>query len=218
MGFSSIVSGFRVGTLALGLAVLAGGAMSLPVVAAPEPEVVPTRWELKAKFSPLRVLTVDTPEGPRAFVYMTYEVTNTTGQDVLFAPTFDLVTADGTVERSGKGVSAEATKKVIAYVNDPEVKDQIAVIGSLLQGEENARVGIVIWSGEQLRPGELTVYAAGFSGESTTVTPPKTAGGKAAAEGVVLRKTKSLTYRTPGEISQIKDTPMNPVETGWVMR
>ncbi len=205
------------GACVLALVVMAGlpvsGLMSR-AMAAPEPEVIPNRWEVRSTFSPVRLVTIDTPSGPVAYYYMTYTAQNNSGQDVLFAPTFDMVTDDGHIIRSGKGVNAEATKAVMAKANNAELQDQIAIIGPLLQGEENAKEGIAIWAAENLRPGEFTVYAAGFSGESVTVKPPA----PKEAEAVVLRKTRSLTYKAIGDATSLKGASIPVVEDRWVMR
>ncbi len=210
---------FRSGALVMGLVVCAGLACSPCVgiraaLAAPEPEVIPIRWEVRATFSPIRVVTVETPAGPAAYYYMTYTAQNNSGQDVLFAPTFDMVTDSGQIVRSGKGINADTTKAVMAAANNAELQDQIAIIGPLLQGEENAKSGIAIWTAEDLRPGEFTVYAAGFSGESVTVKPPAPKD----AEGVVLRKTRSLTYKAIGDASKLRGEPIAITEDRWVMR
>src|SRR5258707_477367 len=67
---------------------------------APEPDPIPRRWQLSIEPGPLRIATVEVPnEGPKAFFYMTYKVTNTSGGDLLFAPSFDLATNNGDVLR-----------------------------------------------------------------------------------------------------------------------
>ncbi|MCA3004145.1 MAG: hypothetical protein ACK51N_02410 [bacterium] len=156
---------------ALALSLSAGA-----LTAAPEPSPVPKRWQLDAAFSPLRVATVEVPNvGPRAFYYLTYKVANNTGQDLLFAGSFELATADGKVYRSGRNVPAEVTAELIARQSNPLLQDQIAILGNLLQGPENAREGLVVWPAEDLSPGTLTVYAAGFSGETAIVQAPRSA-------------------------------------------
>src|SRR5690606_4890038 len=59
--------------LGLMLLILPAGLMS---AWAPEPDPVPTRWELNFDAGPLRVIRLDTPSGPRHYFYMTYRVIN----------------------------------------------------------------------------------------------------------------------------------------------
>ncbi|CAN5689507.1 hypothetical protein BH11PLA1_BH11PLA1_02660 [soil metagenome] len=196
------------------LAALILAGLTPTLSAAPEPEVIAKRWELRATFSDLRVAKLDVNGTPRAFYYMTYTIENPAGQDVLFAPAFEMVTGDGVVVRSGKDVSAEVTARISGLTGNQEVQDQIAIIGPLLQGTENRKEGVVVWAAANLRPGEVTVYAAGLSGESTSVKPPTPKN----AEPVVLRKTRSLVYQTPGDLSLIGDQPIKAREDKWVMR
>ena len=59
-------------TLAAGSAITAGLATAPAVLAAPEPDPVPRRWELQIEPGPLRSATIDVPNyGPRKFFYMT---------------------------------------------------------------------------------------------------------------------------------------------------
>ncbi len=72
---------------------------------APEPDPIPRRWQLEIQPGPLRIATVDVKdEGPKAYFYMTYKVTNASGGDLLFAPSFDLATDQGDVLRSGSAM------------------------------------------------------------------------------------------------------------------
>ncbi len=75
------------------------GAATRPAVA-PEPDPVPTRWQLDLDISDLRVRTIQTDEGPRPFFYLTYQVTNNAGEDILFAPRWELATDQGDLLRS----------------------------------------------------------------------------------------------------------------------
>jgi hypothetical protein len=196
-----------VGVGALGLLAIA------PLSAlAPEPDPVPKRWELQVDASELRVTTVNLPEGPRKFFYMTFHATNNSGQDLLFAPSFQLSDGDGNVVRSGRDVPAAVTQKLLAETQNPFMQDQIGVIGELQQGAENARDGLVIWPAASLNPSQLTVYAAGFSGETKTVTSPD---GK---EKFILRKTLRLDFQAPGDLSGVTGQAFQVAERSWIMR
>src|SRR5205085_2147709 len=144
---------------------------------APEPDPIPRRWQLSIEPGPLRIATVDVPdEGPRTFFYMTYKVTNTSGGDLLFAPSFDMATNRGDVLRSGRDVPASVTKSLLESLGNSLLEDQISIVGNLLQGEGNAKEGLVVWPAPSLHLTDLEVYAAGFSGEtkSVEITDPKT--------------------------------------------
>ena len=184
---------------------------------APEPDPIPRRWQLDIQPGSLRIATVEVKEqGPKSYFYMTYKVTNASGGDLLFAPSFDLATDQGDVLRSGRDVPAEVTKSLLDSLGNKYLEDQISIVGNLLQGEGNAKEGLVVWPAGSLRLTQLEVYAAGFSGETKTVDiqDPKT--GKPAK--VTVRKTLQLRYQPPGEIRDQGSKPFDVIEQRWVMR
>ncbi len=191
-----------------------GLATATPMAAAaPEPDPVPRRWELQVDPGELRLVTVDVPNvGERKFFYLTFKVTNNSGQDMLFAPSFQLSDGDGNVVRSGHDVPQSVTQRLLAETQNPFIMDQIGVIGELLQGGENAKDALVIWPAGALNPSQITVYAAGFSGETKTVTSPD---GK---EKFVLRKTLRLDYKAPGDLSGVAGQAFPLTERSWIMR
>src|SRR5262245_17614592 len=184
---------------------------------APEPDPIPRRWQLSIEPGPLRIAAVDVgDQGPKSFFYMTYKVTNTSGGDLLFAPSFDLATNNGDVLRSGRDVPAAVTKHLLESLGNSLLEDQISIVGNLLQGEGNAKEGLVVWPAGSLRLTELEVYATGFSGEtkSVEITDPKT--GKASK--ATVRKTLQIRYQPPGEVRDQGSKPFEVLEQRWVMR
>lgn len=186
-------------------------------VGAPEPDPVPRRWQLDVKLGPLRITKVDVPGvGPRAFMYLTYKVTNASGTDVLLAPAWDLATSDGRITRSGRNVPASVTKELIKRLENPYLEDQISIIGVLMQGEENAKDGLVVWSMDDLRVDEVSIFGAGFSGEAKPVEVLNPQSGQ--HDKILLRKTLMSRYSTPGEIESQGSVPFEPSEVRWIMR
>jgi len=185
---------------------------------APEPDPVPERWQLDLEVGQLRVTTVPTREGPRPFFYLTYQVTNNSGEDLLFAPMWELATDDGEMRRSGLGVPRDVTRHLLARFDNPLLNDQLSMLGRLLQGRENAKQGLVIWPAEDLDVDTVQVFAAGFSGEfrSYMVPDPQNPG---EMTRFVLRKTRSLTYCTPGELRPLHNQELRLCERPvWIMR
>lgn len=189
---------------------------SIPAAAAPEPSPVPKRWELEFQPGPLRLAVVDTADGPRAFFYLTYKVTNNGPADLLFAPTFELAT-DETSEplRSGRDVPIAVTRAIMERLNNSLLEDQISVVGTILRGPENARESLAIWPVPHMRMSELSVYAGGFSGETASLDLPNA---KGQSEKKILRKTRMLRYRMPGELNPAASPEFEPYESRWIMR
>lgn len=199
----------RFGVLVVVLSVaclLAGGL-------APQPDALSRRWMLDTTFGPLRVLSVETPAGPRAFYYMTFKAVNNSGREQVLAPSFELVDGDGVITRAGRDVPSEAVAAAMARLNNPLLQDPISTIGPIGTGIENAKEGLVLFAAEDLTPGPVTVYAAGFSGETALVRPPGEG-----ARLVILRRTRELRFHDPGDLGGRRDVPLDLVESGWVMR
>lgn len=198
----------------IGWAILAGGlGIGSMLGMAPEPESVPRRWELRFEPGPLRVASVNVPDvGPRMFLYLTYRVTNNSGEDVFFAPSFDFSDGEGNVTRSGRDVPQAVNTQLKELVQGTYIQDQVQIIGDILQGEAHAKEGLVIWPLADMNPSEVVIYATGMSGESKTVTAPN---GK---DKFVVRKTVRLEYKAGGSMDGIKSTPIELVGRGWIMR
>lgn len=190
---------------------------TLPALAAPEPAPVPKRWEFDAQFSPLRITTVAMPEGgTRAYFYLTFKVTNLTGHDRLFVPSFELATDSGKVYRSGRDVPVAVVRDILDRLENPFLEDQIKITDTLLQGRENAKEGLIVWPAAELKLEEIKVYAGGFSGETATIEIPDAETGTKTK--VVLRKTKELVYRPGGEIDPAREHEVQLIRDGWIMR
>src|SRR5437870_4091815 len=84
---------------------VAVAALAPMMAIAPEPDPVPRRWQLEVEAGPLRVASVQVRDsGARSYMYMTYKAVNNSGEDLLFAPMFELSLGDGKVLRSGRDV------------------------------------------------------------------------------------------------------------------
>jgi hypothetical protein len=199
------------------LALLLAAWASPYALAGPEPAPVPKRWQLDVEAGPMRLAVVNLKGlGPRAYFYLTYKVINNSGQDLLFAPAWDLATDQATVFRSGKDVPVEATKAIIDGLDNPFLQDQISIIGTLLQGKENARQGVVIWPARDLKVEYIQVFGAGFSGETATIEAPDPQTGQ--PRQMLLRKSLLLRYRSPGELNPARSTSLDLTEKRWIMR
>ncbi len=197
--------------------VVATSSLAPSAWAAPEPSPLPKRWQLELKCSPVRLALVKGADGQdRPFFFMTYTVTNLSSSDLLFAPQFELSTDAGDVVRSGRDVPFAVTREIMARLNNPVLEDQIGIVGTLLRGEENAKEGVVIWAAPTVQLAELTVYAAGFSGETATVKVPNPETGQ--EEQKVLRKTLAMKYRAQGDMIAKDPGPLEPFDTRWIMR
>ncbi len=180
----------------------------------PEPDPVPRRWQLDVEIGPVRVITLKDREGvEKGFLYLTYTVINNSKEDLLFAPSFEAsFGGEGKPVRSGRNVPVEITKQLKDSTQNPDIQDQIAILGQLLRGRENSKVGLVVWPLVDANASELSLYWSGFSGETTVVEKPDT------HEKVTLRKTLMTRYVVPGTLIGQGSTPLVQSERRWIMR
>lgn len=206
-GFRTLAGLFAAAIAMLSVLVLAG--------LAPEPDPVPRRWQLSVEPGPLRMASVESNGQIQSYYFLTYKVTNTSDTDLLFTPMFDLVTENNEIVRSGRGVTTEVTRDILARLDNPYIQDQISIVGVLLQGEANAKEGLVVWAAPALHASELKVFGAGFSGETRGV-PVREADGS--TRNIMLRKTLMLTYKPQGDLRNMGSAVIPMVDKRWVMR
>lgn len=205
--------------LMMALATVLVGFITLPAMAqVPEPLPVTNRWELDFKPGPLRLASVQVDGEPKLFLYLTYEVRNFDSTELRFVPSFTLVSDQGQAVPSGQDVPAEVTREIMDKLRDPLLMDQISMIGPVKRGEEHTRRGLAIWPITDADPTELSIFAAGFSGESETLelTDPRTG----ETQSLVFRKTRHLRYQVPGQLraDQYGDRPIPELDARWIMR
>lgn len=204
--------------LTASLALILGLLLVPTSVAAPQPDPIPQRWQLDLEVGPMRLGSVEVPGvGPRTFAFLTYTVTNYSGQDLLFAPSFELATDQGTLVKGGQDVPASVTREILGRLDNPLILDQIRVLGTLQQGEENQRTGLVVFPFDDLDADEAAVYLSGFSGETDTVEFEDPMTGE--PKRILFRKTYQVRYALPGDINPYKSDPlMVKGIPGWIMR
>jgi hypothetical protein len=202
------------GVLALGVAALLGVGSSVGM--GPEPDPIPKKWELTVEPGNLRYASVDDGNGAKGYWYFTYKVTNATGKDMLFTPSFEMCNEKGDVVRSGRDVPAAVTKALLDKLDNQFLEDQISIVGTLLQGEGNAKEGLVVWPAPTLRFSEMEIYGSGFSGETKSIESKDAKTGKTTK--TILRKTLSLRYQPTGEVRDQGSKPFELIEKRWVMR
>ena len=169
-------------------------------LAHPKPKAVPERPEVNFQPCPLRIFR--SPTTGRWFWYMTYDISNYTGEDRIWAPTFTLYTDRGEVLESGRGVKREQVLELPDYVGDDMLELQHEIIGELYQGEGNTRSGLVVWKANRTDVNELSLFVAGISSETTIVEHPLT------GEKNTLQKTLMREYLIPGDATALGDAPI----------
>jgi hypothetical protein len=179
-------------------------------LAYPRPAPVAPRWELEFEPGALR-LYVDPHEG-EAYWYFTYMVTNRTGRDQVWAPTFALFTDAGEILASGRGVPSRVAADIRTLLGNEFLEHQNEIIGEIFHGRDHAKEGLVIWPAQHLEVNEVSLFIAGMSGETASVVNPVT------GERVLLRKTLQRDYLIPGDAIARGSKPVELRSQRWVMR
>lgn len=204
-------------TLVMVIASVSHSAVRSAFATAPEPSPLPTRWEFDLSVSPLRITTIQGEDGvARSFFYLTYSVTNRTGEDRLLTPLWELTTDHGETLASGRGVPPRVVQTLMKRLDRPLLEDQVQILGTLRQGRANTKHGLVVWPAHDLRIDEVVVYATGFSGESTRITTEDPETGE--VKTFVLRKTWMRRHPVPGDLIGIDGRRLEEAQTRWVMR
>jgi hypothetical protein len=180
----------------------------------PEPNVVPTSWELDLTFQAPRTIAVRLPGDDEAtlFWYMTYTVLNKTDGDQLYIPDIWLLSDAGDLVEGNRKIQPIVFEKIKAFVNNPLLLSPIKVAGRILQGDDHARDGVVIWKAPDHDVSDIIVFFGGITGETHEVKDPLT------GESRLLRKALQIDYDTPGDHRHVQRKPFVFKGAKWVVR
>ena len=182
---------------------------------APEPHIVPSSWELEIEHATPRVISVQLPgeDERRHYWYMTYTVTNRSGDDQFFVPEFTMITDRGDVLQANQGTPPRVVQIIKNREGNPLLERPTQIIGRLLQGPDNARDGMAVWPMPEHNVRNVRIFIAGLSGEIHTVEDPAT------GEERRLRKTLMLEYNLPGSERYMPEKRFMRAEPPeWVVR
>ena len=194
--------------LSAGMALSFQGRASLAV---PEPSRVPISWELSFRHGNMERVFVSVNGKDQAFWFMRYTVTNTSDRDILFTPSFELVAETGTALEAFKNVPNAVFEKIKSNFSNPLLVSPNNVYGKLLQGEDNAKDGVVIFPAIDPDARNFRLFVMGLSGETSDVENPMT------HKKVILQKTLELDFNIPGQAIGI-EPKCGLTATKWVMK
>lgn len=179
----------------------------------PRPALFPTSWELDFEHGMPQRIVVDVPgRGPQAYWYLTYTVTNNTDSEQVFLPAFELMSEDGSIARSDRGIPAAVFDAIKTREKKPLLEPFHQIGGSLRLGEDQARDGVAIWQERGGRKGRFSIFVDGLSGETAAV--------KLGDREVILRKQLQLNFHVRGDDVYRGEDPITADDEAraWVMR
>lgn len=159
---------------------------------APEPQIVSPSWNLDVQFSDPQVIAVPGPNGVEWYWYMTYEVTNETGEDRLFIPDITVANNAGEIVEANHNISPLAFSMIQRVQQNDLLESPAQIIGTIRQGSDYAKDGVIIWREFDRPYSQFYVFFAGFSGESAVVEHPTS------GEEIHFHRTIMLTFDAPG--------------------
>lgn len=216
--------------LVLAAVLCVSAAWVLDADAAPKPSPVPPSWQLDIVYEAPMPIMVEDPggRGRKLYWFMRYQVVNRTGADRIFVPEVALYTDTGQVVRGGAGIAASVVSQIKKAINDPIARDLTGITGKILQGEDNAKRGIVVFEDFDPEAGAFDIFLSGLSGETARIDLPVPvkvtrmgAGGKleeVEVEQLVLTKTLRLRYELRGDLQSRLETDAVRIKQDWVMR
>ena len=179
----------------------------------PEANIVPTSWQLDFKYHHPRAIAVRLPGEtvPRTYWFLTYTVTNNSGEDQNFVPEIMLLTDAGDLVRANRNIPPRVFATIHQELSNPLLRSPTEVVGRLLQGPDNAVDGVAIWPMPEHDVNHVTFFIQGLSGETYEVQAPS-------GKTHLLRRTLMLDYQTPGSIEKQPRKPWLFKGEKWVVR
>jgi hypothetical protein len=179
----------------------------------PVPSVYPTTWQLKFEYGRPKRIVVNVPgkTTPQAYWYMPFSVTNTTDQERMYFPVFEMVTEDGQVLRSDKAIPTAVVNEVRKQTGNRFLQPLLQTAGELRLGEDETKHSAAIWAEPTARMGHFSILVSGLSGETAKVKSAK-------GEDVLLRKTLQLNFIVRGDEVYPGEDEVNENASTWIMR
>lgn len=177
-------------------------------------------WQFDHNFRAPRPIKVYGPDDKaEIYWYILYTVTNNTGDERFFAPSFMLFTDKAKVQRSRSQPNVCALIKKDRPRHAKFLEHATKIIGKLLQGDDNARDGIAIFAPLEEGTKSFTVFVGGLTGQYIRrANPGALADATEAEKTVILHKTRALKYRLIGDEWKRDMVPAKLVRKWWAWR
>lgn len=130
---------------------------------------------------------------------------------MFFNPQFELIADNGKILAPVAAVAPRLFNKIKAVSAKPFLINPMLIAGRLLQGADNAKQSVVVFTHLPATARGFRLFISGLSGETATQKDPIT------GRNIVLHKTLVLHYWIPGHSIHITPRPQLLSHT-WVMK
>jgi hypothetical protein len=172
-------------------------------------------WNLEYEPGAMRLYR--DPSTGHSYWYATFTIFNRSGKDRHAAPRWELVDEEGRVTPEGRGVPGDVSKAIQRLLNDPQLQESHAVMGSIAQGPANAKTGFVVFpAGPELR--RFSLMVSGLSNGEDSIKDVKT------GQRVIVHRTLRIDYQVPGDRGALRGpVPLAEADSGtsnpgWIYR
>jgi|WetSurMetagenome_2_1015567.scaffolds.fasta_scaffold11063_6 hypothetical protein len=177
-------------------------------------------WNLDITYEePLPIIVLNSKGEKAVYWYMIYTITNNTGADRQYVPSFILFTDSGQVDPAAVNPDAFAAVKKLRGIKYPTLENACQMVAinapadnpdikkpentTIKMGPDNARTGVAIFAPLERNARRFSVFIQGLSGEyvERPVRPNKIEPGHLEAGDKLLRlhKTFAMNFELPGD-------------------
>ncbi len=190
----------------------------------PEPAVVQRAgdWTLDVVFNHPQQISVKSPGDAAAkrYWYIILTLTNNTGSDVPFYPACDLVTDTFRILGAGKGVRQGVFEQIKRrHQGRYPFLEHVDFAGNrVLEGVDNTKDIVIIWPDFDPKAKTVTLFMAGLSNETASISHPVATDDMGNPVKVYLRKTLALEYAVGTDAKLRSLAKLGYKDKRWVMR
>lgn len=197
-----------------------------------EPSIINPTWEFELEVKNPQPIAVPGDNGRTVWYwYLPYKVVNHTNEDRLFIPEVSVMDNHGRIVTAGRKIPQNVFPAIAQRLGNPLLESPDDVLGRLLQGEDFAKESVAIWPASQRDVDEFTVFFAGADGETKPLLSPSTGkpvlqaavdpitgeavideDGNAVMQPVMVQRTRTFTYATPGTLTSNRKLRLQPVQ------
>ncbi|MEM1107801.1 MAG: hypothetical protein AAGH99_03835 [Planctomycetota bacterium] len=197
-----------------------------------EPSTINPTWEFDLEVTTPQPIAVPNARGRLSWYwYLPYKVINNTDEDRLFIPEVTILDNHGRIVTAGRKIPQTVYPAIAERLGNPLLESPDDVLGRLLQGEDFAKESVAIWPASIRDVDEFTVFFAGADGETKQLLSPSTGepvlrpavdpitgealtdeDGNPVMQPVIVRRTRTYTYATPGTLDSNAKLRLQPVQ------